>query len=107
MVESQDELDRLIESWNLCAYCRTERAVNRDHIVPKRLLNKKRPDGSPRYPGWENVTVPACFACNMRKGDRPLVPVGYERLPELQGLAVQEIWTEWDGGDVVTEVLRV
>lgn len=98
MVDSQDELDALKESWRdaSCAYCRKERAVNADHIVPKRLRRKKRPDCSPRYPGWENVTVPACFSCNMRKGDRTLVPPDYPRLGELQALAVREVWTEFN-----------
>ncbi len=90
----------------ICAYCLKARAVHKDHIVSGRLLRKKRPDGSPRYPGWNDVTVPACFACNVIKGDRTLVPVGYERLSELQELAVKEIWTEWGGGKPVAEVLR-
>ena len=80
-----------------CSYCRKERAVHKDHIVSGRLLNKKRPDGSPRYPDWDDVTVPACFKCNITKGDRTLVPVSYERLAELQALAVKEVWREWGG----------
>ena len=90
----------------LCSYCKKARAVNRDHIVSGRLRNKKRPDGSPRYPGWDDVWIPACFDCNTIKGDRTLVPVGYERIGELRELAVREVWVEWAGGKPVNKVLR-
>ena len=41
--------------------------------------------------------MPACFDCNIAKGDRTLVPEGYERLSELRELPMKGVWMEWDG----------
>ena len=61
-----------------CAYC-GDRAVHQDHIFSKALRR--------RFPEWENVTVPACFNCNIIKGTRHFVPPSWElRIPELEAL---------------------
>ena len=83
----------------LCAYCKTQRGHQADHIMPKALRQ--------RYAGWEDVTVPACHQCNVGgKGTRRIVPVGYPRLAELReltGLA----WKEWNGDPAaIRQVIR-
>ena len=83
MVDSQDELDALL----YCNYCKKARAVHNDHIMPIKRLRKE-------YDFYD--TVPACFACNMRKSVRHLVPFGYPRLEELRELTGL-IWREWNG----------
>ena len=68
-----------------CAYC-GKPAVHMDHLVSKSMRR--------RHPGWEDVTVPACFACNMRKGTRRLVPPSWkDRLDELPGTRPWKVWT--------------
>ena len=80
----------------LCAYCKIRPAIHWDHIVSKADRKRQRPDKSFVYPGdWENEKVPACFACNIYKSTRHLVPEGYERLEELQ--AINSNWREWKG----------
>ncbi len=86
----------------LCSYC-GKPAVHMDHIVSKGMRTQIAADGSLRYPGWDDVTVPACFACNMRKGTRRLVPMDYEPFDQLPGTRP---WMRWDGGEVVSGVLR-
>ena len=77
-----------------CAYC-GKPAVHMDHIVSKSMRR--------RHPGWEDVTVPACFACNMRKGTRRLVPPSWkDRLDELPGTRP---WKVWDGKPQGAEVM--
>ena len=94
-LEGQD----LIDSWNLCAYCRKERAVHKDHIMSK---SDRR-----RHEGWDDETVDSCAACNWRKLSRHLVPRGYPRLAELNELTPNRPWEEWDGSvEGLREVLR-
>jgi len=40
----------------ICAYCKTKGAVTRDHIPPKALFAKPRPENT--------ITVPACTPCH-------------------------------------------
>ncbi len=39
-----------------CCYCGTKEATTRDHVPPKAIFNKPRPD--------DLITVPCCFECN-------------------------------------------
>lgn len=39
-----------------CCYCGTKGATTRDHVPPKAIINKPRPD--------DLITVPCCFECN-------------------------------------------
>lgn len=39
-----------------CCYCGTREATTRDHVPPKAVFNKPRPDNL--------ITVPCCFECN-------------------------------------------
>ena len=81
-----------------CSYCGTARAVHRDHIFSKALRR--------RFPEWENVTVPACYRCNMVRGTRRLLPPSWaDREQELEELT-GKCWFVWNGGKVVTEVLK-
>ena len=82
----------------ICAYCRTERAVHKDHIMSK---GDRR-----RHEGWDSETVDSCASCNWRKLTRRLVPVGYPRLEELREIT-GKVWKEWDGSiEGLREVLR-
>ena len=77
----------------LCAYCHHERAVTRDHVVPKsyKKLGKDIPDGL-------SGTVPACFACNIRKGNRRLIPASWaDKLPLLEEAFPGTAWRVWNG----------
>ena len=70
----------------LCSYCGKARAVHSDHIVSKSMRR--------RYPGWDDVTVPSCFPCNILKGTRQIVPMDYEPFDQLPGTRP---WMRWDG----------
>ena len=75
-----------------CAYCRKARAVNRDHVVPK-SYRRKAP-----IPQELCGTVPACFACNIRKGNRRLVPASWaDRLGLLESYYPGTPWRVWMG----------
>ena len=81
-----------------CSYCGPHTgvpAVHWDHIVSKADRNRTRPDGSFVYPGFQEETVPACYACNIFKSTRHLTPPSYPRLAELQ--AIKRNWKEWGG----------
>lgn len=41
---------------SVCAFCGVERAITRDHVPPKNLFPKPRPNNL--------ITVPACGSCN-------------------------------------------
>lgn len=41
---------------NICCYCGLRPATTRDHVPPKSIFNKPRPD--------DLITVPCCFECN-------------------------------------------
>ena len=82
----------------ICSYCEKARQVHQDHIFSKALRR--------RFPAWENVTVPACYRCNMVRGTRRLLPPSWaDRQAELEELTGKR-WAVWTGGKVVTEVLR-
>jgi hypothetical protein len=81
-----------------CAYCRKARAVNRDHVIPKSLRKRLG-----EVPAHLLLTVPACFACNIRKGQRHLVPPSWAGLvDELNEVVGGAEWRVWDG-DVRSE----
>ena len=81
-----------------CEYCGA-RAVHADHIFSKALRR--------RFPDWQNVTVPACFACNMLRGTRRLLPPSWaHRQQELEELTGKK-WAVWHGDPKeLKEVLR-
>ena len=81
-----------------CSYCEKARQVHKDHIFSKALRR--------RFPEWENVTVPACYRCNMLKGTRAFVPPSWEsRIPELEELTGKK-WAVFTGDPKeLTEVL--
>jgi 5-methylcytosine-specific restriction endonuclease McrA len=65
-----------------CAYCQAARAVNWDHVVPRSLVrryNRSAPLDAPSIPAEWLVVVGACFACNIRKGSRRLVPPSWAK----------------------------
>lgn len=75
-----------------CAYCQTRDAVNKDHVVPKSLRRAHT------IPDEFQGTVPACFSCNMRKGQRRLVPPSWAHLiPQLNEHFGGTPWRTWDG----------
>ena len=79
-----------------CAYC-GERAVHMDHIFSRALRR--------RFPDFTDV-VPACYRCNMVRGTRRLLPPSWaDRQAELEAMTGKR-WKVWDGGEVVSEVLR-
>lgn len=79
-----------------CAYCQQERAVNRDHVIPKSMAKKLRKRGVV-IPEALLGTVPSCFACNTRKATRKLVPSSWaDRIPALKE-AIPGHWRVWDG----------
>lgn len=76
----------------VCAYCRNAQAVNRDHVVPK-SYRRKAP-----IPDDLAGTVPACFACNIRKGNRRLVPASWaDKLAALEAAYPGTPWRIWNG----------
>lgn len=76
----------------MCAYCASARAVHMDHVVPKSLA--KRHD----LPAEFTATVPACFACNTRKGARRLLPPSWaDKVDELNELLPGTPWRVWAG----------
>lgn len=75
-----------------CAYCRKARAVNMDHVVPRSYRRKQA------IPPELAGTVPACFACNNRKGTRRLVPGSWAPLiPLLESHYPGTPWRVWNG----------
>ena len=79
-----------------CAYCGSRPAVNADHVVPKALRKTLREKyGS--LPEELRGTVPACMACNVRKGTRKLVPPSWaDYIPILKEFIPGQ-WRVWDG----------
>jgi hypothetical protein len=45
-----------IKKEKLCCYCGTRVATTKDHIPPRSIFNKPRPN--------DLITVPCCFKCN-------------------------------------------
>lgn len=73
-----------------CAFC-GEPAQTIDHVLSKaegRRCGIKRWD--------KRWIVAACRDCNIRKGTRRLVPIGYTWLSDLRDLTRKK-WAEWDG----------
>lgn len=90
-----------------CAYCGHKRAVNRDHVVPRSLranymanvrVSRKRHQVRPLIPDEFMGLVPACFACNARKGSRRLVPRSWEhKIDALNDFFGGTPWRVWSG----------
>lgn len=79
----------------MCAYCGAP-AVNKDHVVPKSLQRKCRLLGIP-LSAELSATVNACFACNIRKATRKLVPPSWaDKIPALKE-AIPGQWRVWNG----------
>ena len=97
-----------------CEYCGKARAVHKDHVVPKarlatlireHALGVRKLDPLKNAPEWLFDTVPSCFACNMRKGPRLLVPPSWvKRISRLNRIGMGT-FQAWDGGRV-PEVIR-
>ena len=91
-------MKRLPPVSGVCAYCGTRRAVNRDHVVPKALRKNRGV-----LPMHLLITEPSCFECNIRKGQRHLVPPSWAHLvDELNEVVGGAPWRVWDG-DVRSE----
>ncbi len=82
----------------VCSYCLEAPAIHSDHIFSKALRR--------RFPEWD-MTVPACFDCNILKGTRRLLPPSYaHRQQEIEGLTGKR-WKVWDGSRAeLQETLR-
>ena len=85
----------------ICAYCRTERACNRDHVIPRQVVRNyyhSTPIDSPTIPAKWLETVPACITCNVNKGSRRLVPESWaKRIKALNRFFGGVEWRTWDG----------
>lgn len=80
-----------------CAYCQKERAVHRDHVIPKSLQKRLKRQGV-ILPAELCATVPSCLSCNLRKSTRKLVPPSWaDRIPALKELIPGQ-WRVWTGG---------
>lgn len=80
----------------VCAYCQKAPAVNRDHVIPKSLQKRLARRGIALSADL-CATVPACFACNLRKSTRKLVPPSWaDRIPALKAVIPGQ-WRVWDG----------
>lgn len=78
---------------NACAYCGVRRGVTRDHVVPRSVAKKHH------VPTYLTATVPSCFECNIRKGQRRLVPPSWEEhLSALHHYIPGTPWRVWRGG---------
>lgn len=75
-----------------CAYCGLP-AANADHVVPRSFKHRHGP-----IPPELRGTVAACFACNIRKGARALIPPSWEsKLPALREAYPNTPWRIWHG----------
>lgn len=75
-----------------CAYCAKARGVTEDHVVPRSLRKKY---GVPKF---LNGTVRACYACNVLKGSRRLVPPSWEQwITALNEAYPGTEWRVWRG----------
>lgn len=81
----------------VCAYCRSRRAVGRDHVIPKSLAKRLKHRGV-EITVELLVTVPACLECNVRKGTRKLVPPKWESKIRQLKEVVPGKWRVWMGG---------
>jgi hypothetical protein len=98
-----------VPSSDICVICGQAKACSRDHVPPKCIFPKPRPD--------DLVTVPACAACNMQRSglDEQFkvflgLTVGYHldgdksyRLPIQRTLAHNRKWRS----DILTSMQRV
>ena len=90
----------------VCAYCRTRRAVNRDHVVPRLLRKGYEADGRVVSNEWRKEAIPAeflgtvgaCFTCNHLKGTRRLVPPSWGKwVPALNDFFGGTPFRVWHG----------
>lgn len=83
-----------------CAYCGAA-AVNGDHVVPRSLVrryNATAPEGAPSIPAKWLEVVPACFACNLLKATRRLVPPSWrDQVAALNRFFGGAKWRVWNG----------
>ena len=83
-----------------CAFC-GEPAQTIDHI-----LNKAE-SGRCGIKRWDKLwIVAACRTCNHRKGTRRLIPPSFAQYKDALVEMTGKRWKVWDGGKVVSEVLR-
>lgn len=82
-----------------CAYCALP-AVNGDHVIPRSLIrryNANAVEGAPSIPSKWLAVVPSCFACNILKGTRRLVPPSWagqvNSLNRFFGGSAFRVWT--------------
>lgn len=76
----------------LCAYCRRMPGATADHVVPRSY--RRRAELPKRLRG----TVRACWECNLRKGNRRLLPSSWaDRVDQLNDLLPGTPWRTWDG----------
>lgn len=83
-----------------CAYC-GDPAVNGDHVIPRsvvRSYNWSAPAEAKSIPAAWLEIVPACFACNILKGTRRLVPPSWaRRVAAMNRFFGGTPWRTWDG----------
>lgn len=86
---------------DVCAYCGVLRGVNKDHVVPRQLVrayNRRTLIVQPPIPAEWRATVWSCFACNLRKGARRLVPASWaDRVDALNDFFGPPPFRVWDG----------
>jgi len=76
-----------------CAYCGKSRADNWDHVVPRSVQKKH-----PQMPVDLTFLAPACFDCNILKGNRRLVPPSWaDKVDALNDYFGGVEWRVWDG----------
>lgn len=87
---------------SVCAYCRSARAVQTDHLITKnqarRSINAAKQRENPRF------KVPACRNCNEGKATRLLVPQSHADVIETLERITMGSYRVWDGS---AEALRV
>ncbi|HEX9565596.1 MAG TPA: hypothetical protein VF981_16575 [Gemmatimonadaceae bacterium] len=84
-----------------CEYC-GGRAVHLDHVIPKSLAKSySATRNGPEIPAAWCVTVPACFSCNVRKGQQRLVPPSWRKhIAKLNSFFPGTDWRVFDGGKI-------
>ncbi|MPZ71414.1 MAG: hypothetical protein GEU71_18110 [Actinobacteria bacterium] len=81
-----------------CAYC-GQPAVNGDHVIPRSTVRHyNASDATESIPSAWLAVVPSCFACNIRKGTRRLVPPSWaKRVKAMNRFFGGTKWRVWQG----------
>ena len=77
---------QLVEAEKKCVYCRSDRDLQWEHIVPKSLAVNERCPSCDRIQGIHNQ-IWACKSCNAKKGAKGLYRFFNELHPEAESLS--------------------